>query len=46
MMTLSYQAFIVDNDDENLREIYVTNIDHIQADHQRLNLRISTIFQQ
>ena len=26
-------AFIIDNDDENLREIYITNIDHIQADH-------------
>ena len=32
-------AFIVDNDDENLREIYVTNIDHIQADHQETELK-------
>ena len=32
-------AFILDNDDENLREIYVTNIDHIQADHQETELK-------
>ena len=32
-------AFIVDNDDENLHEIYVTNIDHIQANHQETELK-------
>ena len=32
-------AFIVDNDDENLREIYVKNIDHIQANHQETELK-------
>ena len=32
-------TFVLDNDDENLREVFVTNIDHIQADHKETNLK-------
>ena len=32
-------AFVIDNNDENLRQIFITNIDHIQADHQETELK-------
>ena len=38
-------TFVLDNDDQNLSEVFVTNIDHIQVDHQETELKSVYNFQ-